>query len=41
MKQCVLQIASYMKAVNDIYDKANFDGIDLINFKVKFLTVRS
>lgn len=35
----VAQIASYMKAVNDIYDKANFDGIDLINFKVKFLTV--
>ncbi|XP_051765429.1 disintegrin and metalloproteinase domain-containing protein 10 [Ctenopharyngodon idella] len=35
----VAQVASYMKAVNDIYDKADFDGIELINFKVKFLTV--
>ncbi len=41
MHQYVLQVASYMKAVNDIYDKADFDGIELINFKVKFLTVRS
>lgn len=35
----VAQIASYMKAVNDIYDQAVFDGIQLINFKVKYLTV--
>uniref|UniRef100_A0A9J8DDM6 ADAM10 endopeptidase n=2 Tax=Cyprinus carpio carpio TaxID=630221 RepID=A0A9J8DDM6_CYPCA len=35
----VAQVASYMKAVNDIYDKAEFDGIELVNFKVKFLTV--
>ncbi|RXN06557.1 disintegrin and metallo ase domain-containing 10-like protein [Labeo rohita] len=35
----VAQVASYMKAVNDIYGKADFDGIDLVNFKVKFLTV--
>lgn len=41
MHQYVLQVASYMKAVNDIYDKAEFDGIELVNFKVKFLTVRS
>lgn len=33
------QLASYMKAVNDIYDRADFDGIQLVNFKVKFLTV--
>lgn len=36
-----LQLASYMKAVNDIYDRADFDGIQLVNFKVKFLTVRN
>lgn len=41
MHRYVLQVASYMKAVNDIYDKAEFDGIELVNFKVKFLTVRS
>ncbi|XP_016101906.1 disintegrin and metalloproteinase domain-containing protein 10-like, partial [Sinocyclocheilus grahami] len=35
----VAQVASYMKAVNDIYDKAEFDGIELVHFKVKFLTV--
>lgn len=28
-----------MWAVNDIYDKADFDGIKLINFKVKSLKV--
>lgn len=28
-----------MRAVNDIYDKADFEGIKLINFKVKSLTV--
>ncbi|XP_063058116.1 disintegrin and metalloproteinase domain-containing protein 10 [Engraulis encrasicolus] len=33
------QVASYMRAVNDIYDKADFEGIDLINFKVKSLSV--
>ncbi|XP_077440563.1 disintegrin and metalloproteinase domain-containing protein 10 isoform X2 [Vanacampus margaritifer] len=35
----VAQVASYMRAVNDIYDKVEFDGIKLINFKVKSLTV--
>lgn len=30
-----------MRAVNDIYDKVDFDGIKLINFKVKTLQVRS
>uniref|UniRef100_A0A3B3SBC5 Disintegrin and metalloproteinase domain-containing protein 10-like n=1 Tax=Paramormyrops kingsleyae TaxID=1676925 RepID=A0A3B3SBC5_9TELE len=35
----VAQIASYMSAVNDIYNKADFDGIRLINFKVKSLSV--
>ncbi|KAG5850792.1 disintegrin and metalloproteinase domain-containing protein 10 [Anguilla anguilla] len=33
------QVATYMKAVNDIYDKVDFDGIKLINFKVKSLRV--
>ncbi|KAL2089814.1 hypothetical protein ACEWY4_014502 [Coilia grayii] len=35
----VAQVASYMRAVNDIYDTADFEGIMLINFKVKSLTV--
>ncbi|KAJ8408273.1 hypothetical protein AAFF_G00256870 [Aldrovandia affinis] len=35
----VAQVASYIKAVNDIYDKADFDGIKLINFNVKLLSV--
>lgn len=35
----VAQVASYMRAVNDIYDKVDFDGIKLINFKVKSLRV--
>ncbi|RXM92180.1 Disintegrin and metalloproteinase domain-containing protein 10 [Acipenser ruthenus] len=33
----VAQIGNYMRAVNDIYDKADFEGIRLINFKVKTL----
>lgn len=35
------QVASYMRAVNDVYDKVDFDGIKLINFKVKSLKVRT
>nr|XP_046247700.1 disintegrin and metalloproteinase domain-containing protein 10 isoform X1 [Scatophagus argus] len=35
----VAQVASYIRAVNDIYDKVDFDGIKLINFKVKSLRV--
>ncbi|XP_029683606.1 disintegrin and metalloproteinase domain-containing protein 10 isoform X1 [Takifugu rubripes] len=35
----VAQVASYMRAVNDVYDKVDFDGIKLINFKVKSLRV--
>uniref|UniRef100_G3PBJ7 ADAM10 endopeptidase n=1 Tax=Gasterosteus aculeatus aculeatus TaxID=481459 RepID=G3PBJ7_GASAC len=35
----VAQVASYIQAVNDIYDKVDFDGIKLINFKVKSLRV--
>ncbi|KAM9385116.1 disintegrin and metalloproteinase domain-containing protein 10 [Pholidichthys leucotaenia] len=35
----VAQVASYMRAVNDIYDRVEFDGIKLINFKVKSLSV--
>ncbi|XP_038571904.1 disintegrin and metalloproteinase domain-containing protein 10 isoform X2 [Micropterus salmoides] len=35
----VAQVASYMRAVNDIYDKVDFDGIELINFEVKSLKV--
>ncbi|KAJ8374660.1 hypothetical protein SKAU_G00052400 [Synaphobranchus kaupii] len=31
------QVASYLRAVNDIYDKVDFDGIKLIRFKVKSL----
>ncbi|XP_037626947.1 disintegrin and metalloproteinase domain-containing protein 10 [Sebastes umbrosus] len=31
------QVASYMRAVNDIYDKVDFDGVKLINFKLKSL----
>ncbi|KAK6467391.1 disintegrin and metalloproteinase domain-containing protein 10-like [Huso huso] len=37
----VAQIGNYMRAVNDIYDKADFEGIRLINFKVKTLHVIS
>ncbi|XP_056132820.1 disintegrin and metalloproteinase domain-containing protein 10 [Lampris incognitus] len=35
----VAQVASYMRAVNDIYDKVDFNGIKLINFQVKSLSV--
>ncbi|KAJ0065172.1 hypothetical protein NL108_005656, partial [Boleophthalmus pectinirostris] len=35
----VAQVGSYIRAVNDIYDKADFNGIKLINFKVKSLHV--
>lgn len=35
----VSQVASYIRAVNDIYDKVDFSGIQLINFKVKSLRV--
>nr|XP_029134117.1 disintegrin and metalloproteinase domain-containing protein 10-like [Labrus bergylta] len=35
----VAQVASYMRAINDIYDKVDFDGIKLINFQVKSLKV--
>ncbi|XP_043985128.1 disintegrin and metalloproteinase domain-containing protein 10 isoform X1 [Gambusia affinis] len=35
----VAQVASYMWAVNNIYNKVDFDGIKLINFKVKSLRV--
>ncbi|XP_026014065.1 disintegrin and metalloproteinase domain-containing protein 10 [Astatotilapia calliptera] len=35
----VAQVASYIRAVNDIYDKVDFSGIQLINFKVKSLRV--
>lgn len=37
---CFFQVNSYIRAVNDIYDKVDFDGIKLINFKVKSLKVR-
>ena len=35
------QVSSFVRAVNDIYDKVDFEGIKLINFKVKSLTVRN
>ncbi|XP_053286713.1 disintegrin and metalloproteinase domain-containing protein 10 isoform X1 [Pleuronectes platessa] len=35
----VAQVASYMQAVNDVFDKVDFDGVKLINFKVKSLSV--
>ncbi|MCJ8737630.1 hypothetical protein PDJAM_G00026370 [Pangasius djambal] len=34
----VAQVASYMKAVNNIFHKAEFDGIDVIDFKVKSMS---
>uniref|UniRef100_A0A671VJI1 ADAM10 endopeptidase n=1 Tax=Sparus aurata TaxID=8175 RepID=A0A671VJI1_SPAAU len=33
------QVSNYMRAVNDVFDKVDFDGIKLINFKVKSLRV--
>uniref|UniRef100_UPI00398F8966 disintegrin and metalloproteinase domain-containing protein 10 n=1 Tax=Pristiophorus japonicus TaxID=55135 RepID=UPI00398F8966 len=33
------QIANYLRAVNEIYEKVNFEGIRHINFKVKELSV--
>ncbi|XP_061739217.1 disintegrin and metalloproteinase domain-containing protein 10 isoform X1 [Nerophis ophidion] len=39
VKAVVAQVASYMRAVNDVYDKVEFDGIKLIHFKLKSLTV--
>lgn len=38
---CFSQVASYIQAANDIYNKVDFGGIKLINFKVKSLRVRS
>uniref|UniRef100_A0A8C0G6I4 ADAM10 endopeptidase n=1 Tax=Chelonoidis abingdonii TaxID=106734 RepID=A0A8C0G6I4_CHEAB len=35
----IAQIASYIKAVNAIYEGANFDGIRHIDFKVKTLNI--
>ncbi|XP_060738686.1 disintegrin and metalloproteinase domain-containing protein 10 [Tachysurus vachellii] len=35
IESVVAQVASYMKAVNNIFHKAEFDGIDVIDFKVK------
>ncbi|XP_029002796.1 disintegrin and metalloproteinase domain-containing protein 10 isoform X2 [Betta splendens] len=35
----VAQVASYVRAVNDIYHNIDFDGIRLINFKVKSLSI--
>uniref|UniRef100_A0A3P9J7M5 ADAM10 endopeptidase n=1 Tax=Oryzias latipes TaxID=8090 RepID=A0A3P9J7M5_ORYLA len=35
----VAQVAFYIRAVNDIFDKADFEGINLINFRVKSLHV--
>ncbi|XP_053556684.1 disintegrin and metalloproteinase domain-containing protein 10-like [Bombina bombina] len=37
--QVISQIAGYMKAVNAIYEKVDFDGIKNINFKVKMLNI--
>lgn len=34
-----LQVASYIKAVNAIYEGADFDGIKHVDFKVKTLSV--
>lgn len=35
------QVASYMRAVNDVYDNVDFGGIKLVNFQVKSLRVRT
>ncbi|XP_076847784.1 disintegrin and metalloproteinase domain-containing protein 10 [Brachyhypopomus gauderio] len=37
----VAQVASYMKVINNLYHKEGFDGIDLIDFKVKSMTIIS
>ncbi|XP_075879064.1 disintegrin and metalloproteinase domain-containing protein 10 isoform X2 [Nelusetta ayraudi] len=39
VKAVVAQVASYIRVVNDIYDKVDFDGMRLLNFKVKSLRV--
>uniref|UniRef100_A0A7N6AMW1 ADAM10 endopeptidase n=1 Tax=Anabas testudineus TaxID=64144 RepID=A0A7N6AMW1_ANATE len=42
-QRCVLsvfsKVASYMRAVNDIYDNVDFEGIKLVNFKVKSISM--
>ncbi|KAL1023097.1 hypothetical protein UPYG_G00036370 [Umbra pygmaea] len=35
----VAQVTSYMRAINAIYNKIDFKGLKLINFKVKTLTI--
>ncbi|KAJ7993144.1 hypothetical protein DPEC_G00269380 [Dallia pectoralis] len=35
----VAQVTAYMRAINDIYNKINFNGLKLINFKVKTLSI--
>ncbi|XP_068447691.1 disintegrin and metalloproteinase domain-containing protein 10 [Clinocottus analis] len=39
VKAVVAQVSSYIRAVNDVYDKVDFAGIKLVNFKVKSLHV--
>ncbi|XP_030640082.1 disintegrin and metalloproteinase domain-containing protein 10 [Chanos chanos] len=35
------QVSAYMRAVNDIFDKSEFDGIEVINFRLKSLSVQT
>ncbi|XP_028855753.1 disintegrin and metalloproteinase domain-containing protein 10 isoform X2 [Denticeps clupeoides] len=39
IEEVVAQVGSYVRAVNDIYDTADFEDIPLINFNVKTLNV--
>ncbi|XP_034387667.1 disintegrin and metalloproteinase domain-containing protein 10 [Cyclopterus lumpus] len=39
VKAVVAQVASYIRAVNDIFDKVDFAGMKLLNFKVKSIRV--
>ncbi|XP_040273598.1 disintegrin and metalloproteinase domain-containing protein 10-like [Bufo bufo] len=39
LQEAISQIAGYMRSVNAIYEKVNFNGIRHINFKVKVLNI--
>lgn len=39
VEKVVAQVAAYIRAVNDVYNRVDFEGIKLINFRVKSLSV--
>ncbi|KAM6962555.1 disintegrin and metalloproteinase domain-containing protein 10 [Aplochiton taeniatus] len=39
VEKVVAQVAAYIRVVNDIYNRIDFEGIKLVNFRVKSLTV--